>query len=46
MGMIAHWKDKLMNLNLEVCFSTCSVQEVKENLWKMRQRQGHDGSRR
>jgi hypothetical protein len=45
MRMMACWKDNFMNLNLEGCFSTCSILEVKENLWKMRQRQGQDGSR-
>jgi hypothetical protein len=33
-----------MNFNLEGCFSTCSVLEEKEKLWKMRQWQGRDES--
>jgi hypothetical protein len=45
MRMMARWKDNSMNFNLEGCLRTCSVEEVKENLWKMRQRQGQDGSR-
>jgi hypothetical protein len=45
MPIMAHWKDNFMNFNLEGCLSTCSVEEVRENLWKMRQRQGRDGSR-
>jgi hypothetical protein len=35
--MMARWKDNFMNFNLEGCFSTCSVLEEKEKLWKMRQ---------
>jgi hypothetical protein len=45
MRMMAHWKDNLMDFNLEGCLSTYSVLEVKENLWKMRQRQGRGKSR-
>jgi hypothetical protein len=45
MRTMGHWKDNFMNFNLEGCFNTCSVLEVKEKLWKMRQRQGQDGSR-
>jgi hypothetical protein len=26
-----------MNINLEGCLRTCFVEEVKENMWKMRQ---------
>jgi hypothetical protein len=45
MRMMACWKDNLMEFNLEGCLCTYSVLEVKENLWKMRQRQGRDVSR-
>jgi hypothetical protein len=45
MRMMAHWKHNFMNFNLEWCFSTCSILEVKEKLWKMRQLQGRDESR-
>jgi hypothetical protein len=44
MRMMARWKDNFMNFNLDGCFSTGSVLEVKEKLWKMRQQQGRDGS--
>jgi hypothetical protein len=40
MRTMARWKYNFINLNLEGCFSTYSVLEVKETLWKMRQRQG------
>jgi hypothetical protein len=43
MRMMARWKDNSINLNLEGCLSTYSVLEEKENLLKMRQRQGWDG---
>jgi hypothetical protein len=45
MRMMARWKDNSMKFNLEDFLKTCSVEKVKENLWKMRQRQGQDGSR-
>jgi hypothetical protein len=45
MRVMARWKDNFINFNLKGCFSTCSVQEVKGKLWKMRQQQGRDGSR-
>jgi hypothetical protein len=44
MRTIACWKDNFINFNLKGCLSTCSVQEVREKLWKMRQQQGWDGS--
>jgi hypothetical protein len=44
MRVMARWKYNFINFNLEGCFSTCYVQEVKGKLWKMRQRQGRDGS--
>jgi hypothetical protein len=45
MRMMDRWKDNFINFNLEACFSTCSVLEVREKLWKIRQQQGWDGSR-
>jgi hypothetical protein len=39
MRTMARWKDNFMNFNLEGCFSTCSVLEEEEKLWKMSQRQ-------
>jgi hypothetical protein len=30
MRVMARWKDNFINFNLEGCFSTCSVLEVKE----------------
>jgi hypothetical protein len=42
MRIMAHWKDNFMKFNLEGCFSTCSILELKEKLWKVRQRQGRD----
>jgi hypothetical protein len=42
MRMMARWKDNSMNFNLEHSLSTYSVLEVKENMWNMSQRQGHD----
>jgi hypothetical protein len=44
MRMMARWKDNFINFNFEGFFTTCSVQEVQGKLWKMRQRQGRDGS--
>jgi hypothetical protein len=45
MRIMTRWKDNSMNFNLEGCLSTYYVLEVKENMWKMRQGQGRDGSR-
>jgi hypothetical protein len=45
MRVMARWKDNFIKFNSEGLFSTCSVQEVKGKLWKMRHRQGRDGSR-
>jgi hypothetical protein len=40
MCVMAHWKYNFINFNLEGCFSTCSVQEVKGKLWKMSYKDG------
>jgi hypothetical protein len=37
MRTMAHSKDNFINFNLEGCFITCYVLEIREKLWKMRQ---------